>query len=95
MVFSLLILLVCLMVIGWLEHFFWVELARKRPVIGYTLGVLGVLVPAWLWALWARYSADYVDDLFLQGLALVSLAFVPFGATTALLHFIDYLRERE
>lgn len=88
MTFSLIILVLVLASISVLEHLFWADLARRKPVIGYTIGVLGVLVPTWLWALWAHYNA-YVSDAFLKGLALISLSFVPFGAMTALLHYRD------
>lgn len=75
------------------EHLLLARQARKMPILGYVTGVLGVLVPCWGWALSDEERRR--DTPFLAGMGIVSLAFVPFGAIIAFLHYIEAVNRAE
>lgn len=75
----------CLMTVSLIEHLTLASLARQKPIIGYLSGVLGVLIPCWGMVL---LKGGYTSD-FVLGMLTISLGFVPFGAVTILLHYIQ------
>lgn len=75
----------CLIVVSCIEHIILAPLARRKRLIGYVSGTLGVLVVPWGIALVrGSHSLD-----FLMGMLTVSLSFVPAGLAIALLHYIE------
>lgn len=72
-----------LMIAACITHLVFKGFVRHKPVVCYTAGVLGVLAVCWLGVL----ASGLRDARFFLGMAYVSLAFIPFGAVVALMHY--------